>query len=136
MTSFFEKYQEVNLNSIRFLRILTPLRSITKVKNLQIILSALISAIPLLKVSIFIMLTFYFLFAVIGLQLFHGLLKMNCYKIEYGIFPSNRIFCGNVDCEEGYICGKAIDNPNLGLTNFDTIFDSYLQVIIKFFFIN
>ena len=129
LTTIFEEYNQVNLNSIRFLRILTPLRSISKVKSLQMILSALISAIPLLKVSIFIMMIFYFAFAVAGLQLFHGLLKMHCFITKFGIISKKpNSFCGNIVCENGYICGKMMISTNLDITNFDTIFDSYLQV--------
>ena len=38
------------------------------------------------------------------------------------------LFCGSRDCPENYICGKMIDNPNGGITNFDNILYSFLSV--------
>jgi Ion transport protein len=35
-----------------------------------------------------------------------------------------------VKCDVGEICGKMMDNPNLGNTNFDNILYSLLQVFV------
>jgi hypothetical protein len=57
----------INLNSLRSFRVLRPLRTISTIKSLRKILTALFSAVPLLKNSIIILLFFYMIFAIAGL---------------------------------------------------------------------
>ena len=49
-------------------------------------------------------------------------------SIETGAPHINDDFCGYVDCEPGYFCGKRIANPNYNQTNFDTIFYSLIAI--------
>lgn len=74
-----------NLKSLRSLRVLRPLRTISSIKALRDILSALFSAVSLLKDVIIILLFFYMIFAIAGLQLFMGLLKQRCIHQNTGI---------------------------------------------------
>ncbi len=105
--TFLEYYMKINMKLLRILKALISLRAFSKVKNLKIILSALIFALPLLKVSFLLLIVFYYLFAIFGLQLFHGMLKMNCFFPKFGIGPEKKIFCGNVVCSSEFICGKS-----------------------------
>ena len=57
----------INLSSLRVVRVLRPLRTIGRVSNLKIIISALFSAVSLLKDSFFLIMFFYILFAIAGL---------------------------------------------------------------------
>lgn len=57
----------VNLSALRSLRVLRPLKSITKIKALKQLLTALFSAIPLLKDSIIIVVFFFIIFGIGGL---------------------------------------------------------------------
>jgi hypothetical protein len=68
----------VNLSSLRSLRVLRPLRTISTVKPLRKILMGLFSALPLLKDSLIVLLFYYIIFAIAGLQLFSGVLKKRC----------------------------------------------------------
>ena len=51
--------------------------------------------------------------------------------IETGIIHPEEVICGGRElCDDypGYYCGKANDNPNFGVTNFDNILYSLLAV--------
>lgn len=66
----FDTSSGVNLSMLRNLRILRPLRTITTVKALKNIIKALFSAMRLLLDSIIILIFFFMVFAIGGVQLF------------------------------------------------------------------
>lgn len=74
-----------SFSSLRVLRVLRPLRTISSVKSLRIILNSLFSAMRLLLDSIIVLLFFFLIFAIGGLQLFMGLLKRRCFNSITGI---------------------------------------------------
>ncbi|EGR31607.1 hypothetical protein IMG5_106200 [Ichthyophthirius multifiliis] len=131
--------QGVNLSSLRSLRILRPLRTISTIKSLRNILNSLFSAVNLLKNSIVVLLFFYIIFAIGGLQLFSGILKKRCIEKETGIelyinenlnfsFCAHSNDCVKYDNTKEYICGKLISNPCNDIVNFDTFGWSFLTV--------
>ena len=65
----------VNLSGLRAFRVLRPLKSISSVDGLKVIVSALLSSLPLLRDTIIVLMFFFFIFAIAGLQLFSGYLK-------------------------------------------------------------
>ncbi|EAR95184.2 cation channel family protein (macronuclear) [Tetrahymena thermophila SB210] len=119
----------VNLRALRSLRILRPLRTISKVKKLKILLKTLFSAIPYLVNSMIILTFFFLIFAIGGLQLFGGLLLRRCLDPLSGIVADyNQVCGGGYQCDDIYICGKTMSNPQFNVTNFDDIFYSFLMV--------
>jgi len=74
-----------SLNSLRVLRVLRPLRTISSIRALRIILTSLFSAMRLLIDSIIMLLFFFLIFAIGGLQLFMGFLKKRCFNMANGI---------------------------------------------------
>ena len=57
---------------------LRPLRTISRFEGLRILISALLTALPLLLDTIWILLFFFLIFAIAGLQLFMGVLRKRC----------------------------------------------------------
>ena len=121
---FDSKY---NLGGFRVIRILRPLRTISSIKNLRILLLTLFSAIPLLTDTVIILLFFFIIYAIAGLNLFSGQLKKRCFQKFSGI-QNKTLFCGFVNCPGNLVCGKIIENPNWGYTNFDNIGYSLFQI--------
>lgn len=78
------------------------------------IVSTLLSSMPLLRDTVIVLFFFFFIFAIAGLQLFSGYLKRRCVNIETGVPHPSDDFCGFTDCEPGYFCGKRNENPNFG----------------------
>jgi hypothetical protein len=64
-----------NLKVLRSFRVLRPLRTISGIEGLKVLVSALLSAVPLLRDTILVLLFFFIIFAIAGLQLWAGILK-------------------------------------------------------------
>ena len=80
----FAEGANFSLAALRVIRVLRPLRTIGRVSTLKIIITALFSAVPLLKDSLFFIIFFYILFAIAGLHLFDGALKKRCFNAQDG----------------------------------------------------
>jgi len=64
-------------------------------------------SVPLLRDTILVLIFFFFIFAIAGVQLFQGVLKNRCISIEQGFpHPSDDICGGGNPCPEGFFCGK------------------------------
>ena len=61
---------KTNISALRSFRVLRPLRTISGVEGLRVIVSALISSLPLLRDTVLVLCFFFFIFAIAGLQLF------------------------------------------------------------------
>lgn len=119
--------------ALRAFRVLRPLRAVNNVEGLKVQVQSVVAAIPLLKDTIIVLLFFFLIFAIAGLNLFMGMLKQRCVNIETGATlvddEGEEPICGDVEkCPEGYFCGKQTLNPNFDVTNFDNIFWSLLVV--------
>ena len=71
----------IDLTGLRVFRVMRPLKSISSIKGLKVLMQALMSAIPLLKDTIIILLFFFVIFAIAGTQLLAGNLKNRCFAI-------------------------------------------------------
>ena len=123
---FFDS--SVNFGGLRAFRILRPLRTISFIKNLRVLLITLFSALPLLKDTLVILGFFFIVYAIAGLNLFSGQLKNRCVIINVGILKDENLICGYVDCPKDSFCSKLEKNPNWGFTNFDNFLYSFLQI--------
>lgn len=120
-----------NITVLRAFRVLRPLKTISKLKQLRILLTVIFDSINNLKDLAVLMGFFYMIFAIAGLQLLSGMLKKVCQQEKTGFLyvrDDGRNPLCNDDCPEDYFCGKAILNPSDNIMNFDTIFWSLLQV--------
>lgn len=92
-----------NLNALRAFRVLRPLRTITSIKGLRILVVSLIQALPMIKQTIIVLFFFFLIFAIGGLQMLSGLLKMRCVDTTTGKMIEENgqyIMCGGIEeCE-------------------------------------
>lgn len=107
---------------------LRPLRTISSIKALKVLIKTLFDSFSLLMQTLLILVFFQTIFAIGGVQLFSGFLKKRCFHETMGIVVEEERICGYKACDSGYACGKIIANPNYGVTNFDNILSSFLQV--------
>lgn len=116
-----------SVNALRAFRVLRPLRTITKIRALKMIMKTLFYSFSLVMDSIYILLFVIFVFAIAGMQLFGGKLKNVCMDTLTGAHTS--ILCTTTDnCQLGELCVKGISSPNFSIDNFDTLFWSALSV--------
>ncbi|XP_071748883.1 muscle calcium channel subunit alpha-1 isoform X29 [Lepeophtheirus salmonis] len=122
-----------DVKALRAFRVLRPLRLVSGVPSLQVVLNAIIMAmIPLLHIALLVMFVI-IIYAIIGLELFSGLLHKTCFHNITGEMEEtdNPTLCGgNYKCDEeaGYVCREYWEGPNFGITNFDHFGLSMLTV--------
>ena len=67
-----------NYTFIRVLRILRPLRIISKIPELKIIVEAFVASMPMMTDTLFLALFYYAIFGILCLQIFMGQLRGRC----------------------------------------------------------
>merc|ERR1719469_635101 len=100
----------LNLSALRAFRVLRPLRTITSIKGLRVLVVSILSALPMLKQTVLVLIFFFLIFAIAGVQLLSGALKQRCISKEFGINYrtdnddlTTEILCGGAEgCPEGY----------------------------------
>ena len=65
----------LTVNSLRVFRVLRPLRTVSSIKGLKILMQALFSAVPLLLDTMMVLIFYFMLGAIAGTQVFSGSLK-------------------------------------------------------------
>ncbi len=118
-----------DLKTLRIFRVLRPLRTVTNIEGLRILMSALAdSVLPLLD-SLVVLVFALAIFAIAGLQVWHGQLKYRCLNISTGDLRTDLV-CGSAACPNGYTCVNYGLNPNYGVTNFDNFYNSMMLVFV------
>ena len=104
MQSDKSKEGGIQLSSLRAFRVLKPLRAVNNIPGLRLIMSSILSALPLLKDTIVVLMFFFLIFAIGGVNLFSGMLRQRCIEIETGSVQvddeGEEVICGSVQvCE-------------------------------------
>ena len=134
-----------NFSFIRVIRILKVLKTINTIPGLKRLVKAILDAIPQLISVANLLAIIFFLFGILGTQLFKGHLRRRCFPSEnltYGYIPEDELCCvheieGSVQCPvETPICneyfpGSRNANPNENLySNFDNTAVSFLTIFV------
>ena len=97
---------QLQLSGLRSFRVLRPLRTITSIEGIKILMSTLIVTIPLLRDTLIILVFFFFVFAIAALQVLSGDLSQRCFNPETGVIHPSDLLCGRTtSCPPGFICG-------------------------------
>ncbi|XP_019366027.1 PREDICTED: voltage-dependent N-type calcium channel subunit alpha-1B isoform X2 [Gavialis gangeticus] len=122
---------DFDLRTLRAVRVLRPLKLVSGIPSLQVVLKSIMKAmVPLLQIGLLLFFAIV-MFAIIGLEFYMGKFHKTCFSNEtgeeVGDFP-----CGEElparQCESGSTCRKYWQGPNYGITNFDNILFSVLTV--------
>uniref|UniRef100_A0A8V5HCJ5 Voltage-dependent R-type calcium channel subunit alpha n=1 Tax=Melopsittacus undulatus TaxID=13146 RepID=A0A8V5HCJ5_MELUD len=113
----------VDLRTLRAVRVLRPLKLVSGIPSLQIVLKSIMKAmVPLLQIGLLLFFAI-LMFAIIGLEFYSGKLHRACELEE--LDPPHP--CGVQGCPPGYECREWI-GPNDGITQFDNILFAVLTV--------
>ncbi|XP_051864686.1 voltage-dependent calcium channel type A subunit alpha-1 isoform X22 [Drosophila albomicans] len=134
---------EVDLRTLRAIRVLRPLKLVSGIPSLQVVLKSIIKAMaPLLQIGLLVLFAIV-IFAIIGLEFYSGTLHKTCYSLED---PNKLVKEGEVEtpCNSdnilekaggSFVCNNATsmcldkwDGPNQGITSFDNIGFAMLTV--------
>uniref|UniRef100_A0A4W3J3S5 Voltage-dependent L-type calcium channel subunit alpha n=1 Tax=Callorhinchus milii TaxID=7868 RepID=A0A4W3J3S5_CALMI len=120
-----------DVKALRAFRVLRPLRLVSGVPSLQVVLNSIIKAmVPLLHIALLVLFVIV-IYAIIGLELFIGKMHKTCF---IGILaeedPAPCAFSGNGrPCSiNGTDCRGNWPGPNGGITNFDNFAFAMLTV--------
>jgi len=119
-----------NLSALRSLRVMRPLKLVTKFKDLREVVVILLSCIPDLNNAVGLVCFILLVFGILGVQLFQGVLRGVCFSIEDGSIRDSPSPCGYLSCGDGFECltpGLG-ENPSRGVVTFDYIGSSMLTV--------
>ncbi|KAE8610451.1 hypothetical protein XENTR_v10012129 [Xenopus tropicalis] len=120
----------VDLRTLRAVRVLRPLKLVSGIPSLQIVLKSIMKAmVPLLQIGLLLFFAI-LMFAIIGLEFYSGKLHKACYRNNSGmeLDPMDPPHpCGVPRCPAGYECKEWI-GPNDGITQFDNILFAVLTV--------
>uniref|UniRef100_A0A8C0E5T3 Calcium voltage-gated channel subunit alpha1 H n=1 Tax=Balaenoptera musculus TaxID=9771 RepID=A0A8C0E5T3_BALMU len=103
----------VSLSAIRTVRVLRPLRAINRVPSMRILVTLLLDTLPMLGNVLLLCFFVFFIFGIVGVQLWAGLLRNRCFLDS--TFASNLSFLRPYyQPEEGeenpFICSSRRDN--------------------------
>uniref|UniRef100_A0A4W3GQH1 Voltage-dependent R-type calcium channel subunit alpha n=1 Tax=Callorhinchus milii TaxID=7868 RepID=A0A4W3GQH1_CALMI len=121
-----------DLRTLRAVRVLRPLKLVSGIPSLQIVLKSIIKAmVPLLQIGLLLFFAI-LMFAIIGLEFYNGILHRTCYSNDSGQEGLELPFpCGTQGparlCPDGMVCEYWI-GPNNGITQFDNILFAVLTV--------
>nr|KAG5712091.1 hypothetical protein BaRGS_020817 [Batillaria attramentaria] len=134
-----------NLRTLRAVRVLRPLKLVSGIPSLQVVLKSIIRAMaPLLQVCLLVLFAIV-IFAIIGLEFYVGVFHSACFRIDSSGSSEDNIDMGDEEvirpcpvdgpaygaykCQEGISeCKRGWVGPNYGITCFDNIGFAMLTV--------
>ncbi|XP_014886936.1 voltage-dependent P/Q-type calcium channel subunit alpha-1A isoform X18 [Poecilia latipinna] len=122
---------QLDLRTLRAVRVLRPLKLVSGIPSLQVVLKSIMKAmIPLLQIGLLLFVAI-LMFAIIGLEFYMGKFHKTCIdpvtredvdSRPCGLKPPSRLCPNDSLCESGWI------GPNYGITQFDNILFAILTV--------
>ncbi|XP_068104416.1 voltage-dependent L-type calcium channel subunit alpha-1F isoform X2 [Hyperolius riggenbachi] len=123
-----------DVKALRAFRVLRPLRLVSGVPSLHIVLNSIMKAmVPLLHIALLVLFVI-IIYAIIGLELFIGRMHKTCFYLGSEIVaeeePAPCAFSGHGrECHVNNTeCRGKWEGPNGGITNFDNFFFAMLTV--------
>uniref|UniRef100_A0A3B5AMB8 Voltage-dependent L-type calcium channel subunit alpha n=1 Tax=Stegastes partitus TaxID=144197 RepID=A0A3B5AMB8_9TELE len=118
-----------DVKALRAFRVLRPLRLVSGVPSLQVVLNSIIKAmVPLLHIALLVLFVI-IIYAIIGLELFMGKMHKTCFIAEEKPAPCAPDGAYGRHCtQNGTQCKVGWEGPNDGITNFDNFAFAMLTV--------
>ncbi|XP_037390280.1 calcium channel, voltage-dependent, P/Q type, alpha 1A subunit, b isoform X11 [Pygocentrus nattereri] len=122
---------QLDLRTLRAVRVLRPLKLVSGIPSLQVVLKSIMKAmIPLLQIGVLLFVAI-LMFAIIGLEFYSGKFHKTCYDNATDEISDEQP-CGDElparVCPEGTYCNGSWIGPNHGITQFDNILFAVLTV--------
>ncbi|XP_004633666.1 voltage-dependent T-type calcium channel subunit alpha-1G isoform X7 [Octodon degus] len=97
--------QNVSFSAVRTVRVLRPLRAINRVPSMRILVTLLLDTLPMLGNVLLLCFFVFFIFGIVGVQLWAGLLRNRCF------LPENFSLPLSVDLEPYYQTENEDESP-------------------------
>ncbi|CAJ1052610.1 voltage-dependent T-type calcium channel subunit alpha-1H-like [Xyrichtys novacula] len=108
----------VSLSAIRTVRVLRPLRAINRVPSMRILVTLLLDTLPMLGNVLALCFFVFFIFGIVGVQLWAGLLRNRCFmgeeiKMRYNISFLSGYYRPDGGDDHPFICSTQRENGML-----------------------
>uniref|UniRef100_A0A8C6U5G9 Ion transport domain-containing protein n=1 Tax=Neogobius melanostomus TaxID=47308 RepID=A0A8C6U5G9_9GOBI len=108
----------VSLSAIRTVRVLRPLRAINRVPSMRILVTLLLDTLPMLGNVLALCFFVFFIFGIVGVQLWAGLLRNRCFmgedvKMKYNVTFLSGYYRPEVTDDHPFICSMERENGML-----------------------
>ncbi|KAM9857055.1 voltage-dependent T-type calcium channel subunit alpha-1I [Aulostomus maculatus] len=115
MVEYSLDLHNINFTAIRTVRVLRPLKAINRVPSMRILVNLLLDTLPMLGNVLLLCFFVFFIFGIIGVQLWAGLLRNRCYPEENftltsGLSLPHPYYKVDEDDERPFICSLPVDN--------------------------
>ncbi|RXM92690.1 putative voltage-dependent N-type calcium channel subunit alpha-1B [Acipenser ruthenus] len=122
---------DFDLRTLRAVRVLRPLKLVSGIPSLQVVLKSIMKAmIPLLQIGLLLFFAI-LMFAIIGLEFYMGKFHTTCFDIftreRREDYPCGKELPSRL-CPNGTECRGYWIGPNYGITQFDNILFAVLTV--------
>ncbi|XP_041666643.1 voltage-dependent N-type calcium channel subunit alpha-1B isoform X2 [Cheilinus undulatus] len=122
---------DFDLRTLRAVRVLRPLKLVSGIPSLQVVLKSIMKAmVPLLQIGLLLFFAIV-MFAIIGVEFYMGKFHTTCFRIDTGEkavdWPCGVELPARL-CPNGTVCREYWTGPNFGITNFDNILFAVLTV--------
>ncbi|XP_059327867.1 voltage-dependent T-type calcium channel subunit alpha-1I [Ammospiza nelsoni] len=118
MVEYSLDLQNINLSAIRTVRVLRPLKAINRVPSMRILVNLLLDTLPMLGNVLLLCFFVFFIFGIIGVQLWAGLLRNRCFMEENFTVQGDIVlppyYQPEEDDEMPFICSLSGDNGIMG----------------------
>ncbi|XP_013926167.1 PREDICTED: voltage-dependent T-type calcium channel subunit alpha-1G isoform X2 [Thamnophis sirtalis] len=106
--------QNVSFSAVRTVRVLRPLRAINRVPSMRILVTLLLDTLPMLGNVLLLCFFVFFIFGIVGVQLWAGLLRNRCFlpenfSLPYTLELESYYQTENED-ESPFICSQPREN--------------------------
>ncbi|KAG8446311.1 hypothetical protein GDO86_013952 [Hymenochirus boettgeri] len=129
--------QNVTFSAVRTVRVLRPLRAINRVPSMRILVTLLLDTLPMLGNVLLLCFFVFFIFGIVGVQLWAGLLRNRCFLSENFSLPASleleRYYQTENEDENPFICSQARENgmrycrsvPTMRMDGLECTLDQY-----------
>uniref|UniRef100_A0A8C4MFJ5 Calcium voltage-gated channel subunit alpha1 G n=1 Tax=Equus asinus asinus TaxID=83772 RepID=A0A8C4MFJ5_EQUAS len=103
--------QNVSFSAVRTVRVLRPLRAINRVPSMRILVTLLLDTLPMLGNVLLLCFFVFFIFGIVGVQLWAGLLRNRCFLPEnFTLVDLERYYQTENEDENPFICSQPREN--------------------------
>ncbi|CAK9291753.1 unnamed protein product [Gordionus sp. m RMFG-2023] len=135
VTVMATKSTSFDLRTLRAVRVLRPLKLVSGIPSLQVVLKSILKAMaPLLQIGLLVLFAIV-IFAIIGLEFYNGAFHYACYNTNSGKLVESPTPCSQTGESGAFKCDLLTETckdswlgPNYGITSFDNIGFAMLTV--------
>ncbi|KAM3860115.1 voltage-dependent T-type calcium channel subunit alpha-1G [Diretmus argenteus] len=119
--------QNVSFSAVRTVRVLRPLRAINRVPSMRILVTLLLDTLPMLGNVLLLCFFVFFIFGIVGVQLWAGLLRNRCFVEDNFSFPLSaergKYYHTENDDENPFICSQPRENGMRECSSVPTLYE-------------